>query len=81
MKNQMLPPVLGELTRVPEVESRHRGDIEVVDEAGRVQRQLGDLKTLVCLRSLAKPFQALLLITTSAAAAFSKHFSIMAIWV
>lgn len=63
-------PVLVEVTRGSEVESRHRGEIAVVDGAGMVRRHLGDSETLVCMRSLAKPFQALPLITTGAAAAF-----------
>jgi L-asparaginase II len=63
-------PVLVEVTRGSEVESRHRGEIAVVDKAGNRRAAVGDPKTLVCLRSLAKPFQALPLITTGAAQAF-----------
>jgi len=63
-------PLLVEVTRGFEVESRHRGEIAVVDEAGAVRRHLGDPETLVCLRSLAKPFQALPLVASGAAAAF-----------
>jgi L-asparaginase II len=66
-KNQ---PVLVEVTRGAEVESRHRGEIAVVDADGRPRAAVGDPDTLVCLRSLAKPFQALPLITTGAAQAF-----------
>ena len=68
--SEKYPPVLVEVTRGPEVESRHRGEIAVVDEAGSVRRHAGNPETLVCLRSLAKPFQALPLITTGAAQAF-----------
>ena len=64
------PPVIVEATRGSEVESRHRGYLAVADAAGRVQHHLGDPATLVCLRSLAKPFQALPLVTSGAAAAF-----------
>ncbi len=64
------PPVLVEVTRGPEVESRHRGEIAVVDKDGNLRAGLGDPETLVCMRSLAKPFQALPLITTGAAEAF-----------
>ena len=64
------PPLLVEVTRGSEVECRHRGEIAVVEADGGVRRRLGDPKTLVCLRSLAKPFQALPLITTGAAQAF-----------
>lgn len=63
-------PVLVEVTRGAEVESRHRGEVAVVDEGGRVRHHLGDPAALVCMRSLAKPFQALPLLTTGAAAAF-----------
>jgi hypothetical protein len=59
-----------EVTRGAEVESRHRGEIAVVDRDGRPRAAVGDPDTLVCLRSLAKPFQALPLITTGAAQAF-----------
>jgi L-asparaginase II len=70
MENQIIAPVLVEVTRGSEVECRHRGESAVVDKDGAVKRRLGDSETLVCLRSLAKPFQALPLITTGAAAAF-----------
>jgi L-asparaginase II len=63
-------PVLVEVTRGAEVESRHRGEIAVVDEAGAARRHLGDPEVRVCMRSLAKPFQALPLLTTGAAEAF-----------
>ncbi len=68
--SEKYPPVLVEVTRGSEVECRHRGEIAVVDGAGKVQRHLGDPDVLVCMRSLAKPFQALPLITTGAAAAY-----------
>ena len=64
------PPILVEVTRGSEVESRHRGEIAVVDEAGTVRHHLGDPEAPVCMRSLAKPFQVLPLITTGAAQAF-----------
>jgi len=67
---EISPPVLVEATRGPEVECRHRGQIAVVDEGGAVRHHLGDPEVPVCLRSLAKPFQALPLITTGAARAF-----------
>ncbi len=63
-------PVLVEVTRGSEVECRHRGEVAVTDEGGAVRRRLGDPDALVCMRSLAKPFQALPLITTGAAAAY-----------
>jgi L-asparaginase II len=64
------PPVLVEVTRGPQVECRHRGEIAVVDSDGKRRAGLGDPETLVCMRSLAKPFQALPLITTGAAEAY-----------
>ncbi len=63
-------PVLVEVTRGPAVESRHRGQIAVVDPKGALVKQAGDPEALVCMRSLAKPFQAMALLTTGAAQAF-----------
>jgi len=63
-------PVLVEVTRGPQVESRHRGQIAVVDAGGNLSRHLGDPESSVCMRSLAKPFQALPVLTSGAAAAF-----------
>jgi len=63
-------PVLVEVTRGSEVESRHRGEIAVADAADNLVRHLGDPESLVCMRSLAKPFQVLPLLTSGAAAAF-----------
>jgi L-asparaginase II len=63
-------PVLVEVTRGPAVESRHRGQIVVVDPKGALVQQVGDPEALVCMRSLAKPFQALALLATGAGEAF-----------
>jgi len=63
-------PVLVEITRGPRVESSHRGHVAVMDPAGNLVHGLGDPEAWVCMRSLAKPFQALAVITTGAAAAF-----------
>jgi len=63
-------PVLVEVTRGPLVESRHRGQIAVVDRHGRLVRRAGDPDVMLCLRSLAKPFQALPVLTTGAARTF-----------
>ncbi len=70
METKLTPPVLVEVTRGPEVECRHRGEIAVTDEAGALRHRAGAPEALVCLRSLAKPFQALPLVTSGAAAAF-----------
>jgi L-asparaginase II len=66
----IMTPVLAEVTRGPRVESRHRGFIAVADEQGNLFASLGDRDIPVCMRSLAKPFQALPVITTGAAKAF-----------
>jgi L-asparaginase II len=63
-------PVLVEVTRDPLVESCHRGQIAVADAEGHLHHHLGDPNVLVCMRSLAKPFQALPVLTSGAAAAF-----------
>jgi L-asparaginase II len=42
----------------------------VVDAAGNLVHHLGDAEAWVCMRSLAKPFQALAVLTSGAAAAF-----------
>ena len=70
MGNQMTTPILIEVTRGPRVESCHRGHIAVVDAAGNLVHHLGDAEAWVCMRSLAKPFQALAVLTSGAAAAF-----------
>jgi L-asparaginase II len=70
MKSQTPPPVLIEVTRGPRVESCHRGQVAVVDAAGNLRHHLGDVEAWVCMRSLAKPFQALAVLTSGAAAAF-----------
>lgn len=66
----METPVLVEVTRGGEVESRHRGVVAVTDNQGRLIYNLGDPELKVCLRSLAKPFQVLPVITTGAAQSF-----------
>ena len=62
--------VLVEVTRGPLVECRHRGEVAVVTAAGELRASAGNVELPVCLRSLAKPFQVLPLLTTGAAAAF-----------
>jgi L-asparaginase II len=52
------------------VESSHYGDIAVADPGGNLAAGLGDPERWVCLRSMAKPIQALPVITTGAAQAF-----------
>ncbi|HEU0174027.1 MAG TPA: asparaginase [Blastocatellia bacterium] len=63
-------PALVEVTRGSLVESRHRGFIAVVDAAGAVVASLGDIGTPVWFRSAAKPFQAIPIIASGAAARY-----------
>jgi L-asparaginase II len=70
MPSRMTSPVLIEVTRGPRVESSHRGQIVVMDAAGNLKHHLGDPEAQVCMRSLAKPFQALAVLATGAAQAF-----------
>ena len=69
MQGPMAAPVLVEVTRGPAVESSHRGQVVVSDAQGNPCRRVGDIEALVCLRSLAKPFQTLAVLTSGAAAA------------
>jgi L-asparaginase II len=62
-------PVLIEITRGDEIESLHRGAACVVDSAGRVLQQWGDVERAVCPRSAIKPFQSIPLIESGAAEA------------
>jgi L-asparaginase II len=64
-------PVLIEVTRGGRVESFHRGSIAIVDSQGKVILALGDLDTPVYPRSSLKPIQALPLVESGAADAFS----------
>jgi L-asparaginase II len=70
MPNYVTPPVLIEVTRGARIESCHRGQIVVIDAQGNLCHSLGDPEVQVCMRSLAKPFQALPVLTTGAAEAF-----------
>ena len=64
------PPVLVESSRGRFVESRHRGLIAAVEPDGSFAAPLGNSETLVFLRSVAKPFQTLPVITSGAADRF-----------
>ncbi len=64
-------PILVEVVRGDDVESIHRGSICVVEAGGKVLRSWGDADALICPRSAIKPFQALPLIDSGAAAAFA----------
>lgn len=60
-------PALVEVVRGGLVESVHRGAACVVDTAGRILHQWGDIDHAVCPRSAIKPFQAIPLIESGAA--------------
>jgi len=62
-----MPEPLVEVTRGDLTESIHRGHIVVADATGRIIYQLGDPSFSFCLRSCAKPLQALPLISSGAA--------------
>ena len=64
-------PVLVEVTRGSRIESAHRGAIAVCDAQGRVFGGWGDIDAAVYPRSAFKSLQALALIETGAADAFS----------
>jgi L-asparaginase II len=61
---------LVEVRRGPIVESRHRGHVAAVDGEGRLVAGLGEPEAVTYLRSSAKPFQALPLVTSGAADRF-----------
>jgi L-asparaginase II len=63
-------PVLVEVTRGPEVESRHRGAVAVVDADGATVLALGDVECRVFPRSAVKALQALPLVESGIAARF-----------
>lgn len=65
-----MPKLLVEVTRGDRVESRHYGTVAVVDFQGNLVAGAGDPQIWVCLRSMAKPIQALPVITSGAARAF-----------
>jgi L-asparaginase II len=67
----MANPVLVEITRGPLVESVHRGAIAVVGEGGRILASVGDVDTPIYPRSALKPVQAVPLLESGAAEAFS----------
>lgn len=64
-------PTLVELTRGNTVESSHRGSIAICDADGRLKASWGNIETPVFARSAFKSLQALPLVETGAATAFS----------
>lgn len=71
-ENRSVPQsaLLVEVRRGPIVESRHRGHVAAVDGEGRLVAFLGEPETVTYLRSSAKPFQAVPLVTSGAADRF-----------
>lgn len=65
------PAPLAEVWRGAVVESRHRGHIAAVDSEDNLVARLGEPETVTYLRSSGKPFQALPLVATGAAARFN----------
>jgi len=65
-----VPAPLVEVRRGPLVESRHRGHVAAVDGDDRLIAALGEPETVTYLRSSAKPFQAVPLVTGGAADRF-----------
>ena len=63
--------ILVKVARGNQIESIHRGHIVVVNKRGEILYQLGDPDFKICMRSCAKPLQALPVITTGAADTFS----------
>jgi L-asparaginase II len=64
-------PVLVDIIRGDMIESRHRGSVAIVDSHGQVELAIGDVLSPVFPRSGIKPIQALALVETGAAKAFS----------
>jgi L-asparaginase II len=64
-------PARVEFSRGGSPESAHRAHVVVADGAGNVTHAAGDPDLLVFLRSAAKPFQSLALVTSGAADAFA----------
>lgn len=72
--------LLLEVTRGALVEERHRGDVAVVDQYGRLVARSGDPDAMVAYwRSSAKPFQAMPLMYTGAAHRFALDASDLAL--
>lgn len=72
-------PVLVEVWRGQQIESRHRGSVIALDAAGNPLFTAGDTEALVFPRSAIKPIQALPLIESGAADAYdfdAKHIAL-----
>jgi L-asparaginase II len=69
-KGAAVPEILVEVLRGKSVESIHRGSIVVVNGAGEIIRAIGNPEAEICMRSCAKPLQAIPVIASGAAEAF-----------
>jgi L-asparaginase II len=69
-ENAPCPAPLVEVWRGRVVESRHRGHVAAVEPQGRLVSYAGEPETITYLRSSAKPFQAVPLLTSGAADRF-----------
>jgi L-asparaginase II len=69
-ENAPNPAPLVQVSRGRVVESRHRGHVAAVEPEGRLVAQAGEPETVTYLRSSAKPFQAVPLLTSGAADRF-----------
>jgi len=70
IEDTLLPAVLVEVVRGKGRESLHRGDAAVVDAAGKLLFRLGNPYRMAFMRSAAKPFHALTVLETGAAARY-----------
>ncbi len=61
-----MPGVLVHVTRGPIVESVHRGDLAVVESAGKLLHHVGDPDRVTYFRSSSKPIQALAVVLSGA---------------
>ena len=73
------PAALVEVRRGAIVESRHRGHVAAVDGEGRFVASLGEPDTVTYLRSSAKTFQAVPLVTSGAADHFGLNDAELAV--
>jgi L-asparaginase II len=71
-RSSTCPALLANVWRGDTVESRHYGALAIVGGSGDLQFALGDIETPTFFRSSAKPFQAVPLLTSTAA----EHFGL-----
>ena len=69
--NQLMDPVVVNVTRGGRTESAHRGRVLVADTGGTIHYRVGDIDAPVFPRSAIKPLQATLLVESGAASHYS----------